>query len=704
MSPHAIDLYERMPLIYRLRDAEKGYPLKALLEVISDQADILKGDLDGLYDNLFIETCRDWVVPYIGDLVGNNTLHEITQGRRADVAKTISYRRRKGVLPMLEELARDVTDWKSHASQAFELVGWSQNVNHLRREPSPNPEKTDPGAVSFVGTVNLRDMDALDRMDGPFDTLSHSVDVRPACRVLGRHNIRKVNFFLWRLENFTLKGAPAQPSASFANGFYFSVLGCPAPLFTKPEREDAADKLATERHVSGPIRPAAFYFRPEDYYGEEKSLAIYRGEKADPAELIPVEKILVGDLSAWSSPPAGSVAVDPRTGRISFAALEAPSKLTVTYNYGFSAKIGAGPYDRRKTLTQPDSSTKVIEVSKDGAIKTLQAARTEWENAGKPKCIILIQDNGIYGGQFDLTLPAQGDLRIEAGNGMRPTCRTVGNVTIEGPEDSRFSINGILIQGAFQLKGDLDFQLQHCTMVPGRLLEESGLPFNPDLDSLRTAGAIDWPTVTIDSCIVGPIRLPAGCPGLTIRDSILDAPSLVHADQPAIAADDSADEPGPPTSLERCTVWGEVYVKKLEASETIFNQRVRAEQLQEGCVRFCWLPLISETPRRYQCQPVLALQKEALRLGRASAGELSSAESEAVLTRVRPTYTSIYYGDPGYAQLGYHCPVEISQGAEDGSEMGVFCSLKQPQREANLRLRLKEYLPFGLEPGLIFTT
>ena len=34
--------------------------------------------------------------------------------------------------------------------------------------------------------------------------------------------------------------------------------------------------------------------------------------------------------------------------------------------------------------------------------------------------------------------------------------------------------------------------------------------------------------------------------------------------------------------------------------------------------------------------------------------------------------------------------------------MGAFSHLKQPQR--NLRLRLGEYLPFGLEPGLIYVT
>ena len=36
--------------------------------------------------------------------------------------------------------------------------------------------------------------------------------------------------------------------------------------------------------------------------------------------------------------------------------------------------------------------------------------------------------------------------------------------------------------------------------------------------------------------------------------------------------------------------------------------------------------------------------------------------------------------------------------------MGVFCTLKQPQREANLRIRLNEYLPVGLEAGIIYVT
>jgi hypothetical protein len=50
-------------------------------------------------------------------------------------------------------------------------------------------------------------------------------------------------------------------------------------------------------------------------------------------------------------------------------------------------------------------------------------------------------------------------------------------------------------------------------------------------------------------------------------------------------------------------------------------------------------------------------------------------------------------------------PVRRDQaGAEDGSEMGVFSLLQQPQREANLRIALDEYLRFGLEAGIFFVT
>jgi hypothetical protein len=41
-------------------------------------------------------------------------------------------------------------------------------------------------------------------------------------------------------------------------------------------------------------------------------------------------------------------------------------------------------------------------------------------------------------------------------------------------------------------------------------------------------------------------------------------------------------------------------------------------------------------------------------------------------------------------------------GASDESEMGAFSYLQQPQRDANLRRVLEEFLPLGLETDIIY--
>ena len=66
-------LYDLLPAVYRIRDAERGEPLKALCGVLADQIAVLEENLAQLYDDQFIETCADWVVPYIGDLIGYRT-------------------------------------------------------------------------------------------------------------------------------------------------------------------------------------------------------------------------------------------------------------------------------------------------------------------------------------------------------------------------------------------------------------------------------------------------------------------------------------------------------------------------------------------------------------------------------------------------------------------------------------------------------
>ena len=263
----------------------------------------------------------------------------------------------------------------------------------------------------------------------------------------------------------------------------------------------------------------------------------------------------------------------------------------------------------------------------------------------------------------------------------------------------------MLVEGGFELNGALDLSLYHCTLVPGRQRTEEGEAAFPDRDSLVVGTPSADLTVVLRHCITGPIRLPADTEELTIADSLVCAPVVGGVPRPAIAANDAGDEPGPPTTLERVTVWGRVFVKEMTlASEVLFNTPARAERRQAGCVRFSYVPPGSILPTRYRCQPDLALAERAEALGLEAVEDLPLEERRRVLARLRPEYTSERYGDPAFGQLSLHSDPALRTGAENGAEMGAFSLLQQPQREANLRARLEEYLPFGLEAGPIYVT
>lgn len=733
-------LYDLLPAIYRVRDAEQGEPLRALLGILEEEWERLEKDTAGLYDDLFVETSAEWVVPYIGDLLGVRLLHTIESSgiysQRAFVANTLRYRRRKGTLAMLEDLARDVTGWGAHAVAFFELLGWTQHLNHLRFETTPNPyprspERLNPPAVDRVGTVNLRSLDVVDRLDGPFDVCTHTVDVRRPAQQEGWYNIRNLGFFLWRLQSYPMPGVQPVPSQDYADGFHFSPLGHPAPLFTNERRKAGDAGLATEANVPGPIRPLAFFQDPAAYYGSDAdhSLAVYRGGPDVPPEdraLVPVENILCKDLSAWSPPPPGVVAVDVRLGRLAFAPGETPENgVTVDYHYGFSADLGGGPYDRRasiETATSDDdwaiTVAKVRPEDVDALLwrATIADAIADWDPAAQPRAVLTVADNATYDETITLNLEAGQQLVIQADNRNRPTvrlrdaggARSVLTCTGGAGGEAILTLDGLLVEGGIRVDaGSLGrLEIRHCTLVPGRALDEAGRPVDPAAPSLDVDADNGMLEVTIASSIAGALRMPAEMVALTVRDSILDRPedeAAPAAPRTALAANDGATEPGPPATLERVTIFGTVYVKTLTlASEVIFTQAVTAQRRQAGCVRFSYVDdLVSVTPRRFRCQPDLAL---AMRRQQLDPAPIPPVEAAQIRSRMRPAFTAERYGRPAYAQLGRDTAGEVRTGAEDGAEMGVFEPLKQPQREANLRVRLDEYMPYGLQAGIIYVT
>ena len=131
-------LFDLLPVYQRQLDREAGGQLEQLLAVMQEQYDLVEADVAQAYENWFIETCADWVVPYLGDLVGYKSSYQAGQPAevssreatlrgsvlipRRDVANTIRYRRRKGSLALLEDLCRDVTGWPAHAVEFGRFV------------------------------------------------------------------------------------------------------------------------------------------------------------------------------------------------------------------------------------------------------------------------------------------------------------------------------------------------------------------------------------------------------------------------------------------------------------------------------------------------------------------------------------------------------------------------------------------------------
>lgn len=735
MSVTSERAYELLPAIVREDDLKQGGPLEALYSVLMREGLVVEGDLARLLDNIFIETCDEWVVPYLGELLGVRGLHDIGSSRfsnRARVANTLAYRRRKGTATMLEQLGLDATGWRARVVEYFELLATTQWLNHVR--------------LQSLETPDLRRGDALERLGSAFEETRHFVDVRRIAKGRGRYNLPNVGIFLWRLDSQYLAERTALKAAGTgaARGrFFIDPLGFDTPLFNRPQTERSILSLASELNVPGPLRR-----RPLDeelerrrsaivngrtsigrWFGREPVFSIsYRMKASDTFTAVAPEEILIANLSepdpvpadVWLRPPKTQsyiraddqaaidlpivVAVDPVLGRIAFPAGVVPTEVRVSAAHGIPGDVGGGPYDRRATLASfgaPDALWHAAvgrDLVADPAahlFDTFEAAVAAWnaEAAGSRGLITLI-DSGTYAfGGVTIRMKEGSSLLVTSADWPeQPTddggvarvpgrftpsgrwAHLVGDIAVRSEPGSELWLDGLLIDGGVELEnaggaGLHRLCLTHSTIVPGR-------------GTLTVGDAHDGISVELYRCIVGAIDVAATARDLRIVQSAVDA-----AGAPAIeAGDTSADIAG-------STIVGAVHVRQLDATNSIFVDPLTVERRQVGCIRFSYIGRGSATPRRYRCQPDLALESAT-----------SPAEEAAIVARMVPDFTDELYGGPGYLQLVRTCPEEIRTGADDGAEMGVWWFLRQPQRETNLRSSLDEYLRLGLEAGLIFVT
>ncbi len=741
-------IYRLLPAVYRVRDVEKGEPLRALLAVIESELAAIERDIGALYDNWFIETCAEWVVPYIGDLLDAPALNTIgaTASRRAWVANTIGYRRRKGTIVRLQQLARDVTGWPARAVEFFQLLATTQHLNHLRRANLRTPDLRDTATLELLGT--------------PFEKAAHTADIRSISLGRGRYNVPNIGIFLWRLQPYPIERVtPAATTGAPAGCYQFDPLGRDLPLFNPPQTTGALTQLAVERDVPGPLRRRPLFDElealrravaagapspPLTYFGADPVLRVFVDNSTVPVK---VEEIQICNLDGWEKPgwksPPGSrrypgpngtpkdltitVAVDPALGRLALPTGSPHTVSAVDYTYAFVADMGGGSYDRRDSVATwldplKEPPTWQIGVTTDAAtlaaapdhtqlVTSLASAAVKWKafaqsHPGAFGVIALMENRTIAESGVTVEVPvgttlaivaaqwpvielpdAPGVLRRTIGkivaDGVRP--HLLGDLLVQGTAGPKgmsggtLILDGILIEGnLIVLPGDLGaLHLDHCSVVPKA---DRGLTLKPGVagDPVN-----DRLVVTIDHSICGMVKLGTTLSNpLRITDSIIDG-----------AGADAIVASGMQAEIQRTTVMGKTSVQRLSASNSIFADVVTVTRRQDGCVRFSVLRDKSSTPRRFRCQPDLALR-----------GVTDPVQQASIKARLAPIFTSDRFGDPAFGQLASAGAVEIRTGAEDGSAMGAFSSLREPQREANLQAGLLEYMRFGLEAGIFYVT
>jgi hypothetical protein len=711
MSLSADRFYALLPVIYRTRDAQSGGPLEALLAIIQAQGAILEENILQLYDDEFIETCASWAVPYIGELVGSTPLYEITGAtarRRAEVANTIGYRRRKGTVLALEQVAMDVSGRPARAAEFFKRLITNESMRHIR--------------PLHASQVNLRDGDKLSNFGLPFDMLNRTVDVRriaPRVRNVsdpdiapldinlhgpGKDNIPDVAVYLWRWKSFSVADAPAFPVDG--RRFMFSPLGQDMPLFNSPAVRTPFTALTTRLDVPQPIRRREFYEQLRQFYGKANGLELVADGVA-----IPWDQICCRDLSdaaaGWGCTPSGKVGIDPELGRIEFAPdLPAPGNLRVSYCYGFPAELGGGPYSRSASLPPLDPAQFQFTATV-GSGQTLSDAVAAWNaQAAGTTGIIILPNYENY--DIDLTgaaairIPSQSQLWIIAAQihqSLTPldasyseSCVTLhGDIEIRGeqilaganvPPPGQLNLSGLWISGAIRTTGDaVSVQLMDCTLVPGLAFKRDGSPVAPAEPSIIANAAT---TLGLTRSISGPIAATASGT-VRICSSIVDAASRCSI---AFAGADLASE-GAQLHIEDSTIIGKVWTNLMElASNTIFLARrprhdpwraaIWCSRRQSGCLRFCFVPTDSITPKRYRCLP----------------------EDVSLEGALDPKFVSLVYGNPSYGLLSGNVPMAIWKGADNGSQMGAYHFLQETEAIRNVQLRLPDFLPFGLEAGI----
>jgi hypothetical protein len=452
-------LYNLLPQFQRARDTESGFALLALSRVLESQAMAIHGNMDALLDNWFIETCAQWLVPYLGQLVGIDDIHSVDDNipaQRLRVAEAMRLRGGRGTLVTITQAVTAATGWPALVvDQGAHLVG-SQSMRDPRPRrgcsfpvaANPPPPRIGPGHGAHVTDVRLPNL--RDLAGGAQDTLFAP---------------NTLTVYLWRIRSYPMP--QAQPRSLGQGLWALHPFGCALQLFSHPTHLIIRGQNSGLWDKPHPVGRTQLKSLLAQNRMDKAGLAL-TVRRSGQWESVPANEIHVADLSQKPEKWRGDgshIVVDPETGLLFLPAdIQAAA---VDYAYGFSMEMGGGPYDRGERLAEPQPDTTIMHVAKgaqgDGWYDDLAKALAHMPHTGG--VLIHIHDNGLYeAGHFAVPVGDR-EVVIQAANGRRPAI--LGNITVTGGEKpGTLALSGLLIQGTVTPQKQVHLWALDCTMMP----------------------------------------------------------------------------------------------------------------------------------------------------------------------------------------------------------------------------------------------
>jgi hypothetical protein len=550
---YAERIWRLVPAVYKSLDVGPtpgaSGPLRELINRIGAQAAVVRQSIDRLGENQSIETCDDWVIPYIGDLVATRLVSCMdAAAQRIDVAKTIYYRRRAGTVGLLEELAADVAGHDARVVEFFRRLGRTRHqfdppLSYAIENPLTGPAGYGGSALEVAeglfgaysrtpagGFADLRNAYAASKTGSAFDEYAYTADLRQSAQATGWYNIRNLGVFVWWLYAFPLEGVTPVTDGSC---FTFDPTGRDAPLFAMSARAKHPTsswgedwRSPDEWTLPVPISQLLWKRFPHRLWGVGDSLHV--DTVAGPTST-PIDR--------------KTLHIHAETGRFSFKPNTMPvGTLTATYYFGFASTIGAGAFDQAQltALTLPALATSV---SGGGALNTLLGAVTG-------DATLYFQDSRTYPGPTQtLTVGNGNTVALQAAGEQRPVLRwtpagapnnppvaNTGQWTIASAKTANggatvLILEGLLLQGAdLVLQGNFDaVYLRMMTLDPGTAGAAPAF-YGLAIDNMELSGTTVWvegivTQLVVERSITGPIRTRNGgaIGTLSATDSILQS-------------------------------------------------------------------------------------------------------------------------------------------------------------------------------------